>query len=195
MSQNLGPLSPLSHNVTLHRPPPPPLTCDVIYGCPLISDLNSNCLMPKPGDRRNFNTHEICWKCCINNERKEKCWMGRRWKNRWNNKLIIRRCLNAEKCAILTERDVARSTADNGQDQYSAFHSVLAQYFYPRNFHCPVYLLLLQVNSGIWCIIVIRKSLLVVCKVGFKTIILHDNVVRKHWWTTNNRTYMLKCKN
>ena len=35
MSQNLGSLPPLSHNVTLRRPPPPPLTCDVIYGCPL----------------------------------------------------------------------------------------------------------------------------------------------------------------
>ena len=29
-SQNLESLSPLSHNVTLRRPPPPPLTCDVI---------------------------------------------------------------------------------------------------------------------------------------------------------------------
>ena len=36
MSQNLGYLPPLSHNVTLRRPPPPPLTCHVIYGCPLI---------------------------------------------------------------------------------------------------------------------------------------------------------------
>jgi hypothetical protein len=26
---------PLSHNVTLRRPPSAPLTCDVIYGCPL----------------------------------------------------------------------------------------------------------------------------------------------------------------
>ena len=33
MSQNLGSLPPLSHNVTLRRPPPP-LTCDVIYGWP-----------------------------------------------------------------------------------------------------------------------------------------------------------------
>ena len=30
------PPSPPSHNVTLHRPSLPPLTCDVIYGCPLI---------------------------------------------------------------------------------------------------------------------------------------------------------------
>ena len=39
MSQNLGTLpSPLTHNVTLRRSPPPaPLTCDVIYGWPLIS--------------------------------------------------------------------------------------------------------------------------------------------------------------
>ena len=37
MSQNLGSCSPpLSHNVTLRRPPPPHLMCDVIYGCPLI---------------------------------------------------------------------------------------------------------------------------------------------------------------
>ena len=35
MSQNLGSLPPLSHNVTLRRPPPSPLTCDVIYGLPL----------------------------------------------------------------------------------------------------------------------------------------------------------------
>jgi hypothetical protein len=35
MSENLGSLSPLSHNVTLRRPPLPTLTCDVIYGCPL----------------------------------------------------------------------------------------------------------------------------------------------------------------
>ena len=35
MSQKLGSLLPLSHNVTLRRPPPSPLTCNVIYGCPL----------------------------------------------------------------------------------------------------------------------------------------------------------------
>ena len=29
--------TPLSHNLTLRRPPPLPLTCDVIYGCPLIT--------------------------------------------------------------------------------------------------------------------------------------------------------------
>ena len=34
----------------------------------IISDLNSNCQQPKPGVRRNFNTHKTCWKC-INNER------------------------------------------------------------------------------------------------------------------------------
>ena len=34
MSQNLGSL-PSSHNVTLRRPPPSLLTCDVIYGCSL----------------------------------------------------------------------------------------------------------------------------------------------------------------
>ena len=33
MSQNLRP-PPLSHKVTLRRPPPLPLTCEVIYGCP-----------------------------------------------------------------------------------------------------------------------------------------------------------------
>ena len=37
MSQNLGTLPPLSHNVTLCRSYPPPLTYDVIYGCPLSS--------------------------------------------------------------------------------------------------------------------------------------------------------------
>ena len=31
---------PLSHNVTLRRPPPP-LTCDVIYGWPLIAVMQS----------------------------------------------------------------------------------------------------------------------------------------------------------
>ena len=40
MSQNLGSLPPLSHNVTLSRPPPPPLTCDVIYGCHLIYSVS-----------------------------------------------------------------------------------------------------------------------------------------------------------
>jgi hypothetical protein len=35
MSQNLGSLPPLSHNVTLRSPPLFPLTCDVIYGCTL----------------------------------------------------------------------------------------------------------------------------------------------------------------
>ena len=33
----------------------------------IISDLNSNCQLPKPGDRS--NTHKTCWKCCINTER------------------------------------------------------------------------------------------------------------------------------
>ena len=32
--------------------------------------------------------------------------------------------------------------------------------------------------------IILNKNLLVVCKVGLKTIILRDNVIRKHWWTT-----------
>ena len=27
------------------------------------------CQLPKPGDRRNVNTHKTCWKCCNNNER------------------------------------------------------------------------------------------------------------------------------
>ena len=36
MSQNVGSLPPLSQSVT-HRKPPPPLTCDVIYGWPLTS--------------------------------------------------------------------------------------------------------------------------------------------------------------
>ena len=37
MSQNLRSLPPpLPHNVTLRQHPPPSLTCDVIYGCPLI---------------------------------------------------------------------------------------------------------------------------------------------------------------
>ena len=35
----------------------------------IISDLNSNCQLPKPGGRRNFYTHKTHWKCCINNER------------------------------------------------------------------------------------------------------------------------------
>ena len=30
-------IPPMSLNVTLRRPPPPLLTCDVIYGCPLIA--------------------------------------------------------------------------------------------------------------------------------------------------------------
>ena len=35
----------------------------------MISDLNSNCQLPKPGDRRNFNTYKTLLKCRINNER------------------------------------------------------------------------------------------------------------------------------
>ena len=38
MTQKLG-STPLSHNVTVRRPPPTPLTCDVIYGCPLRNVL------------------------------------------------------------------------------------------------------------------------------------------------------------
>jgi hypothetical protein len=34
----------------------------------IISDLNSNCQMPKPGDRSKFNTYKTFWKCCIKNE-------------------------------------------------------------------------------------------------------------------------------
>ena len=33
------------------------------------SDLNSNCQLSKLGDRNKFNTHNNCWKCCIDNER------------------------------------------------------------------------------------------------------------------------------
>ena len=44
------------------------------------------CILPKPGDRSNFNTHKTCWKFRINDERptekKHNSWMGRRWKNR-----------------------------------------------------------------------------------------------------------------
>ena len=58
----------------------------------IISDLNSNFQLPKPGDRRNFNTHKTRWECCINDVRptrkKQNCWMGL-WKNRKNNKLIL----------------------------------------------------------------------------------------------------------
>ena len=32
----------------------------------IISDLNSNCQLPKPGDRKNYKT---CWKCRVNDER------------------------------------------------------------------------------------------------------------------------------
>ena len=35
----------------------------------IISYLNSNCQLPKPGDKRNFNTHKTCWKCLITDER------------------------------------------------------------------------------------------------------------------------------
>ena len=40
-----------------------------------------------------------------------------------------------------------------------------------------------------------KNNLLVVCKACLKTIILRDNVKRKHWYTINNITYRLKCKN
>ena len=42
---------PLSHNVTLRRPPPPPLTCDVIYGCPLITILHPSSTSDDPRNR------------------------------------------------------------------------------------------------------------------------------------------------
>ena len=32
----------------------------------IIRDLNFNCQMPKPGDRRNY---KACWKCRVNDER------------------------------------------------------------------------------------------------------------------------------
>ena len=35
MSQHLGSLPPPCRKMSICRPPPPPLTCDVIYGCPL----------------------------------------------------------------------------------------------------------------------------------------------------------------
>jgi len=51
MSQNLGSVFPLSHNVTLSRSPSAPLTFDVIYGCPLtwaniveVRRIGSQCL-------------------------------------------------------------------------------------------------------------------------------------------------------
>ena len=36
------------------------------------------------------------------------------------------------------------------------------------------------------------QNLLVVCKVVLRTIILRDNIIRKHWWTINNIIYMLQ---
>ena len=46
------------------------------------TQLNSNCQLPKPGNRRNFNTHKTRWKCCINNERPT----GKRQTNvRWDD--------------------------------------------------------------------------------------------------------------
>ena len=38
------------------------------------------------------------------------------------------------------------------------------------------------------------KSLFVVCKVALRTIILRDNIIRKHWWTINNIAYMLQLR-
>ena len=35
----------------------------------IIIDLNSNCQLPKQGDRRNYNTNKTCLKCRINGER------------------------------------------------------------------------------------------------------------------------------
>ena len=39
-----------------------------------------------------------------------------------------------------------------------------------------------------------EKNVLVVCKVALRTIILRDNIIRKHWWTINNITYMLQLR-
>ena len=35
----------------------------------IMNNLNSNCQLPKPGDRGNFNTHKTCWECRNNDER------------------------------------------------------------------------------------------------------------------------------
>ena len=43
-------------------------------------------------------------------------------------------------------------------------------------------------------LIILRKKMLVVCKVLLRTIILRDNIIRKHWWTINNITYMLQLR-
>ena len=39
-----------------------------------------------------------------------------------------------------------------------------------------------------------KKNLLVVCKVALRTIILRDNIIREHWRTINNITYMLQLR-
>ena len=57
MSQNLGSLPPLSRNVTLRRPPPPPLTRDVIYGFPLM--MNNNLEYTKAPIRKYFKGASI----------------------------------------------------------------------------------------------------------------------------------------
>ena len=51
----------------------------------IISNLNSNCQLLKPGDRRNFNIHKNSWKCRIDERptrKKTQHWLGGRWKNR-----------------------------------------------------------------------------------------------------------------
>ena len=61
-------------------------SCGCCYFC-----LLHFCLLPKPGDRSNFNTHKTCWKCCYNNERptgqKQRLFDGRTVENK--GKIIV----------------------------------------------------------------------------------------------------------
>ena len=80
------PPSPMSHNVTLRRPPPPPLTCDVIYGCPLFWNTAYGSI-----ERKDI----ICRKLQIllNNERSIFIFIGS-WGYVRNNPFITPRSLN-----------------------------------------------------------------------------------------------------
>ena len=70
VSQNLGSRSPLE---TLRRPPPPPLTCHVIYGCPPNIDkkkfihhsYNSSSIEIRSGNASRCFNQPNCMRLCL----------------------------------------------------------------------------------------------------------------------------------
>ena len=51
-----------------------------------------------------------------------------------------------------------------------------------------------QENTSPLLLLITSFHYLKVCKVTLRTIILRDNIVRKHWWTIDNITYKLQLR-